>query len=93
MDVLLNKELHRCGKRVYVNYFEFWDKVDFDEQPIRDQMKLVSKEENGIRMCIQAARKIAEHGLQKEALMVIANSPRVDLAAREKAQLLLRAMK
>lgn len=93
MDILLEKELHRCGKGVYVNYFEFWDKHGFDEQPIREQMKLVGKDENGIRMGIQAARKIAESGLQDEALRVIANSPRVDLTTRKKTQMLLLAKK
>ncbi len=90
---MVEKELHRCGKGVYVDYFELWEKHGFDEQQIREQMKPVGKDENGIRMCIQAARKIAENGLQHEALRVNANSPRVDLTARDKAQMLLRTIK
>lgn len=92
MSIFIEKELHCCDKRVYVNYFELWDQSGFDERPVREQMKQKGKDENGIKMYIQAARRIAESGLQREALKVITNSPRVDRAAREKASNLLRFM-
>lgn len=55
-------------------------------------MKQKGKDENGIKMCIQAARRIAESGLQREALKVITNSPRVDLGGRRIIKKLLRFM-
>ncbi|WP_156826231.1 hypothetical protein [Paenibacillus terrigena] len=55
-------------------------------------MRQVGKDEAGIKMCIQAARRIAGSGLQVEALTVIANSSRVNHTAREKAKLLLHSM-
>ncbi|MBB6691044.1 hypothetical protein H7B90_06465 [Cohnella xylanilytica] len=87
----LDFELKMCGKKVYVTYFELWDKPGFNDRPVREQMRQTGKDEGGIRMCIQAARRIAESGLQREALKVIANSPRVDPAARDKARVLLRS--
>jgi len=88
----LDFELRMCGKKVYVTYFELWEKPGFDERPVREQMRKTGKEEDGIKMCIQAARRIAESGLQRKALKVIVDSPRVDRAARERASFLLRSM-
>lgn len=90
MAVCLEKALHRCGKGIYVTYFEMWDISGFDEQPIREKLRQAGKEEDGITICIQAASTIAESGLQREALKIIANSARVDSAARDKARVLLR---
>lgn len=88
----LDFELKMCGKKVYVTYFELWNKPGFDEQPIRELMKQTGKDEGGIKMCIQAARRIAESGLQADALKIIVNSPRIDRVAREKAIKLLQTM-
>jgi hypothetical protein len=88
----LDFDLKMCGKSVYVTYFEFWNKPGFDERTVREQMRQVGKDEDGIKMCIQAARRIAENGFQVEALKVIANSSRVNQAAREKARTLLNSM-
>ncbi|MED4909400.1 hypothetical protein P9761_14505 [Brevibacillus centrosporus] len=82
--------LKMCGKSVYVTYFELWKKPGFDERTVREQMRQVGKDQNGIKMCIQAARRIAENGLQIEALKVIANSSRVNPTARDKAKSLLK---
>lgn len=92
MAMDLDFDLKMCGKNVYVTYFEFWNKPGFDERTVREQMRQVGKDDNGIKMCIQAARRIAEKGHQVEALKVIANSPRVNQAAREKARSLLNLM-
>lgn len=88
----LEFDLKMCGKSVYVTYFELWNNPDFDEQIVRYQMRQVGKDEGGIKMCIQAARRIAENGFQVEALKVIANSSRVNQVAREKANSLLKSM-
>jgi hypothetical protein len=40
----------------------------FDEKLVREQMRQNEKDDDGIRMCIQAALRIAESGLQDEAL-------------------------
>ncbi len=88
----LEFDLKMCGKSVYVTYFEFWNKPGFDERTVCEQMRQVGKDEAGIKMCIQAARRIAGSGLQVEALTVIANSSRVNHTAREKAKLLLHSM-
>lgn len=88
----LDFDLKMCGKSVYVTYFEFWNKPGFDERIVHEQMRQVGKDEAGIKMCIQAARRIAENGLQVEALKVIANSSRVNQTAREKVKLLLNSM-
>lgn len=56
----LEKELKRCGKSVYVTYFEFWDNPNFEERVVRTKMKEVKKDESGIKICIYAARRIAE---------------------------------
>ncbi|MGI2295684.1 hypothetical protein [Paenibacillus sp. GXUN7292] len=88
----LDFDLKMCGKSVYITYFEFWNKPGFDERTIREKMKKVGKGENGIKMCIHAARRIAENGLQIEALKVIESSSRVNQAAREKAKALLNSM-
>lgn len=85
----LDFDLKMCGKSVYVTYFELWNKPGFDERAVREQMRQVGKDEAGIKMCIQAARRIAESGFQVEALKVIINSSRVKQVAREKARLLL----
>lgn len=85
-------DLRMCGKNIYVKYFEFWNNPGFDEQVVWEQMSQVGKEENGIKMCIQAAKRIAENGLQAQALKVIADSSRVNQIAREKAKLLLSSM-
>lgn len=88
----LQSELRRCGKSVYVTYFEMWDKAGFDERIVRQLMKQNDKDDDGIKMCIQVARRIAENGLQVEALKVITNSPKVDRPVREKAASLLRSI-
>ncbi|MFC4808816.1 hypothetical protein [Paenibacillus sp. GCM10023250] len=88
----LDFDLKMCEKNVYVTYFEFWNKPGFDERLVREQMVQFGKDEDGIKMCIQAARRIAENGLQIETLKVIANSPRVNQVAREKARSLLNSM-
>lgn len=88
----LDFDLKMCGKSVYVTYFELWNKPGFDERAVREQMRQVGKDEAGIKMCIQAARRIAESGLQVEALKVITNSSRVHQTAREKARLLLKSI-
>ncbi|MDG0792245.1 hypothetical protein OMP38_16250 [Cohnella ginsengisoli] len=43
----LDFELKMCGKKVYVTYFELWNKPGFDEQPIRELMKQTGKDEGG----------------------------------------------
>jgi hypothetical protein len=88
----LEFDLKMCGKSIYVTYFELWNKPGFDERTIREKMRQVGKDENGIKMCIQAARRITENGLQFEALKVIANSSRVNQTSRERAKLLLISM-
>lgn len=35
----LEFELRMCGKKVYVTYYEQWDRLGFDERPIRQKMK------------------------------------------------------
>ncbi|MBD2872534.1 hypothetical protein [Paenibacillus arenilitoris] len=40
----LEFDLKMCGKRVYVTYFELWNKPGFVEQTVREQMRQVGKD-------------------------------------------------